>query len=39
MAWITQQLPAQRLDLPPSAIGEDFFGATTFIDHAPSGTG
>ncbi|MET0282563.1 MAG: DUF3750 domain-containing protein, partial [Steroidobacteraceae bacterium] len=23
----------------PTAIGKDYLGATTFIDHAPSGTG
>lgn len=39
VAWVARQVPALRLDLPPTAIGKDYLGATTFIDHAPSGTG
>jgi hypothetical protein len=25
--------------MPPTAIGKDYLGAPTFIDHAPGGTG
>lgn len=39
VAWVARQVPALRLDLPPTAIGKDYLGATTFVDHAPSGTG
>ncbi|MBU1362107.1 MAG: DUF3750 domain-containing protein [Gammaproteobacteria bacterium] len=39
VAWVARQVPALRLDLPPTAIGKDYLGSTTFIDHAPSGTG
>ena len=28
-----------RLDLPPTAIGKDWLGDTTFAASAPSGTG
>ena len=27
------------MDLPATAIGKNYLGSTTFIDHAPSGTG
>ncbi|MDB5877861.1 MAG: hypothetical protein JWQ41_1275 [Variovorax sp.] len=39
VAWVARQVPALRLDLPPTAIGKDYLGPTTFIGHAPSGTG
>ncbi|WP_218668945.1 DUF3750 domain-containing protein [Variovorax sp. KK3] len=39
VAWVARQVPGLRLDLPPTAIGKDYLGPTTFIDHAPSGTG
>lgn len=39
VAWVARQVPALRLDLPPTAIGKDYLGPTSFIDHAPSGTG
>jgi hypothetical protein len=39
VAWVARQVPALRLDLPPTAIGKDYLGATTFVDRAPSGTG
>ena len=39
VAWVARQVPDLRLDLPPTAIGKDYLGLTTIIDHAPSGTG
>ncbi|MEJ8850407.1 DUF3750 domain-containing protein [Variovorax rhizosphaerae] len=39
VAWVARQVPGLRLDLPTTAIGKDYLGATTFFDHAPSGTG
>jgi len=39
IAWIARQVPELRLDLPPTAIGKDWLGATTFAAAAPSGTG
>jgi hypothetical protein len=39
VAWVARRVPALRLDLPSTAIGKDYLGPTTFIDHAPSGTG
>jgi len=39
VAWVARQVPGLRLDLPPTAIGKDYLGMTSFIDHAPSGTG
>lgn len=38
-AWIARQVPELRLDLPPTAIGKDWLGGTTFAAAAPSGTG
>ncbi len=38
-AWIARQVPELRLDLPPTAIGKDWLGKTTFAAAAPSGTG
>nr|WP_315427601.1 DUF3750 domain-containing protein [uncultured Albidiferax sp.] len=39
VAWVARQVPALHLDLPPTAIGKDYLGPNTFVDHAPSGTG
>jgi hypothetical protein len=39
VAWVARQVPELRLDLPPTAIGKDYLGLTTFVDRAPSGTG
>ncbi|MBC7619874.1 MAG: DUF3750 domain-containing protein, partial [Candidatus Saccharibacteria bacterium] len=39
VAWVARQVPALHLDLPPTAIGKDYLGASTFVGHAPSGTG
>jgi len=38
-AWIGRLVPALRLDLPPTAVGKDFLGATTLLSGSPSGTG
>ena len=38
-AWIARAVPELRVDLPPTAIGKDFIGATNFVSTAPSGTG
>lgn len=38
-AWVARQVPALRLDLPPTAVGKDYLGPTTFLAAAPSGTG
>jgi len=38
-AWIARAVPELKADLPPTAIGKDFIGATNFISTAPSGTG
>jgi hypothetical protein len=38
-AWVARRVPALRLDLPPTAIGKDYLGATDFLAPAPSGTG
>lgn len=39
VAWVAREVPELRLDLPPTAIGKDYLGPTTFIARAPSGTG
>ena len=39
VAWVARKVPSLRLDLPPTAIGKDYLGPTTLVDHAPSGTG
>ncbi len=39
IAWIARQVPALRLDLPPTAIGKDYLGHWTFAGAAASGTG
>jgi len=38
-AWVGRRVPALRLDLPPTAVGKDYLGPTTFLAAAPSGTG
>ena len=38
-AHVARMTPSLRLDLPPTAIGKDFLGDTTFAAAAPSGTG
>ncbi len=38
-AHIGRAVPELRLDLPPTAIGKDYLGATTFAASSPSGTG
>jgi len=38
-AWIGREVPGLDLDLPPTAIGKDWLGATTFAAATPSGTG
>lgn len=39
VAHVARQVPELGLDLPPTAIGKDYLGPTTFIAPAPSGTG
>jgi len=39
VAWIARRVPELRLDLPPTAIGKDWLGETTFAAVTPSGTG
>ena len=38
-ATVARQVPALKLDLPPTAIGKDYLGATDFLAAAPSGSG
>ncbi len=38
-AWIGRAVPELRLDLPPTAVGKDYLGTTTFFAASPSGTG
>ena len=38
-ATVARQVPALRLDLPPTAVGKDYLGETSFVAAAPSGTG
>ncbi len=39
VAYIARQVPEMGLDLPPTAIGKDYLGPTTFFARSPSGTG
>ncbi len=39
ISWIARQVPDLRLDLPPTAIGKDYLGHSTFAGRAASGTG
>lgn len=38
-AWIARQVPELRLELPPTAVGKDYLGPTSFSAASPSGTG
>jgi hypothetical protein len=38
-AHVARSVPGLRLDLPPTAIGKDYLGATTVAAAAPSSTG
>lgn len=38
-AHIGRSVPELRLDLPPTAVGKDYLGDTTFAAASPSGTG
>ena len=38
-AFVARAVPELRLDLPPTAIGKDYLGGTTFAAASPSGTG
>lgn len=38
-ATIARAVPELRLDLPPTAVGKDYLGATTLAAKSPSGTG
>ena len=39
VAYVGREVPALRLELPPTAVGKDFLGETTFAAASPSGTG
>ena len=38
-AFVGRQVPELGLDLPPTAVGKDYLGATTFVASSPSGSG
>ena len=38
-AWVGRAVPELRLDLPPTAVGNDYLGPLSFVARAPSGTG
>ncbi len=38
-AWIARAVPELQVDLPATAVGKDYIGATHFVSTAPSGTG
>ncbi len=38
-AFVARAVPELKLDLPPTAIGKDYLGASTFAAASPSGTG
>ena len=38
-AWIARAVPELKVDLPPTAVGKDYIGATNFVSTAPSGSG
>ena len=38
-AWIARAVPQLQVDLPATAVGKDYIGATNFVSTAPSGTG
>jgi Protein of unknown function (DUF3750) len=37
-AWIARSVPELQVDLPPTAVGKDYIGAS-FVSTAPSGSG
>lgn len=39
VAHVARHVDGLKLDLPPTAIGKDYLGGTTFFDRTPSGTG
>ncbi len=39
VAFVARQVPELGLDLPPTAIGKDYLGPSTFFARAPSGSG
>ena len=39
VAYVARQVPELGLDLPPTAIGKDYLGPSTFLAKAPSGSG
>ena len=39
VAFVARQVPELGLDLPPTAIGKDYLGPSTFVAPAPSGSG
>ena len=39
VAFISRNVPALELDLPPTAIGKDYLGNVKFIGKPPSGRG
>jgi Protein of unknown function (DUF3750) len=39
VAFVAREVPELGLDLPPTAIGKDYLGPTTFFGPAPSGSG
>lgn len=39
VAFVTRRVPALQVNLPPTAIGKDYLGETSFFDRAPSGGG
>ena len=38
-AWVAREVPELGLELPPTAVGKDYLGATRFAAFSPSGTG
>ena len=39
VAYVLRRVPGLRVDLPPTAIGKDYLGETTFVGRTPSGGG
>ena len=39
VAFVTRRVPALKANLPPTAIGKDYLGETSFVGRAPSGGG
>ncbi len=38
-AFVARQVPELGLELPPTAVGKDYLGETTFLAPSPSGSG